>query len=108
LTTTGCGLSPRRPQPMGVGFLPVNEFIARNLLIFPRFLACPEFKREPASATRFGNGALENSPTTPAASSDSNYMPVAPSEKAYRKNFDAEIRAQPKARVARECAPMDE
>jgi hypothetical protein len=34
LTTTGCGLQPRRPQPMGVAVFSVNEFVVRNTLIF--------------------------------------------------------------------------
>jgi hypothetical protein len=40
LTTTGCGPSPRRPQPMGLSEISVNEFVVRNALIFPQVFAC--------------------------------------------------------------------
>src|SRR5688572_29206823 len=40
LTTTGCGHSPRRPQPMGVPQISVNEFMVRKTLIFSSVLTC--------------------------------------------------------------------
>jgi hypothetical protein len=37
LTTTGCGRSPQRPQPIDLRVLPVNEFVAIFVLNLPSF-----------------------------------------------------------------------
>src|SRR6188508_1265866 len=43
LTTTGCGPLPRRPQPMGIWVLTVNEFVVRKPLIFSTDFACRDW-----------------------------------------------------------------
>ena len=40
LTTTGCGHSPHRPQPMGVALFSVNEFVGNLVHIFSAVWAC--------------------------------------------------------------------